>query len=116
MRRGHTFSRFHSSRTLSLLRLIPIKSAPGSGAGRCRKGDWILCQITSKPYSDPQAIELDGSSFASGSLKVVSYARPGKLFTANQNLMVRQVGVLKDSALKQVVDAVIKLLLAGLKP
>jgi hypothetical protein len=60
-------------------------------------------------------IKLDGSGFASGSLKVVSYARPGKFFTANRNLMVRQVGVLKDSALKQVVDAVIKLLRAGLK-
>ena len=92
------------------------KVRPAVALADAGKGDWILCQITSKPYSDPQAIELDGSSFASGSLKVVSYARPGKLFTANQNLMVRQVGVLKDSALKQVVDAVIKLLLAGLKP
>ena len=80
------------------------------------RGDWILCQITSKPYSDSRAIELNNSNFASGSLHVVSYARPGKLFTANQNLMVRQVGVLKDDALKQVVDAVVELLRAGLNP
>ena len=50
------------------------------------RGDWILCQITSKSYSDPQAIELTNASFAKGSLHVVSYARPGKLFTANRNL------------------------------
>jgi mRNA interferase MazF len=45
-------------------------------------GDQILCQITSKPYGDAGAVELDPTAFASGSLRVVSYARPGKLFTA----------------------------------
>ena len=80
------------------------------------KGDWVLCQITSKPYSDPQAIELDGGSFQQGSLHRVSYARPGKLFTANQSLMVKQVAVLKDDALKQIVETVVALLRKGLKP
>jgi len=80
------------------------------------RGDWILCQITSKPYSDPQAIELNNDSFATGSLHVKSYARPGKLFTANQSLMVKKVGMLKDDALKLIVDAVVKLLRAGLNP
>jgi mRNA interferase MazF len=80
------------------------------------RGDWILCQITSKSYSDPRAIELTDDSFAQGSLHVVSYVRPGKLFTANQSLMVRRVGILKDDALKQVTDAVVELLREGLKP
>jgi PemK-like, MazF-like toxin of type II toxin-antitoxin system len=80
------------------------------------RGDWILCQITSKPYSDRRAMELTNDSFAKGSLHMVSYARPAKLFTANRNLIVRQVGVLKDDALKLVVDAVIELLRQGLKP
>jgi mRNA interferase MazF len=80
------------------------------------KGDWVLCQITSKPYSDPQAIELTGGSFQKGSLHLVSYARPGKLFTANQGLIVKQVGLLKDDALKQIVDAVVDLMRQGLKP
>lgn len=79
------------------------------------RGDWLLCQLTSKPYADTRAIELTNSSFAKGSLQVVSYARPGKLFTANRSLLVRQVGVLTDAALKQVVDAVIELLREGLK-
>jgi len=80
------------------------------------KGDWVLCQITSKPYSDPRAVELDGGGFQKGSLHLVSHARPGKLFTANQSLMVRQVGVLKDDVLKQVIEAVVEVLRKGLKP
>jgi mRNA interferase MazF len=50
------------------------------------RDDWILCQITSNPYSDVRAIELLDTSFATGSLLVTSYARPGKLFTANRSL------------------------------
>lgn len=81
----------------------------------CGRGDWILCQITSKPYSDPRAVELNNNSFATGSLRVVSYARPGKLFTANQSLMVNMVGALTDDALRRVADAVTNLLRSGLK-
>ena len=80
------------------------------------RGDWVLCQITSKPYSDLRAIELTVGDFAGGSLHVVSYARSGKLFTANRSLIVRQVGVLKDDVLKKIVDAVIELLRSALKP
>ncbi|HJQ31986.1 MAG TPA: type II toxin-antitoxin system PemK/MazF family toxin [Pyrinomonadaceae bacterium] len=80
------------------------------------RGDWILCQVTSKSYSDQRAIQLDGGSFAQGSLHVISYARPGKLFTASQSLMVRQVRVLTDGALEQVVDAVVWLLRKAVKP
>jgi mRNA interferase MazF len=79
------------------------------------RGDWILCQITSKSYSDPQAIELADDNFAKGSLHVVSHARPSKLFTANRSLIVRQVGVLKKDVLEQIVDAVVELLREGLK-
>ena len=74
------------------------------------RGDQILCQITSKPYGDTRAIELDQSAFASGSLRVTSYARPGKLFTASQELVTSQVAVLKPDVFKRVVDAVVDLL------
>jgi mRNA interferase MazF len=43
----------------------------------------------------------------------VSYARPGKLFTANRDLIVSEVATLKSQSLKQVVDAVVDLLRAG---
>ncbi len=80
------------------------------------RGDWILCQITSNPYGDVQAVVLTDASFRTGSLRVTSYARPGKLFTANQDLMTAQVGRLKDESLKGIIDAVVNILQASLKP
>ncbi len=74
------------------------------------RGDWILCQVTSNPYSDPQAIMLSENAFAAGSLRRKSYARPGKPFTANQGLVVRQVGSLNDETLGRIVEAVVGLL------
>jgi mRNA interferase MazF len=71
------------------------------------RGDWILCQLTSSPYSDARAVKLTSSDFQKGSLRVVSYARPGKLFTANQELLVSEVGVLNDKALERVLGAVV---------
>jgi len=47
------------------------------------RDDWILCQVTSNPYADANAIEISDVDFASGSLQRVSFVRPGKLFTSN---------------------------------
>jgi mRNA interferase MazF len=74
------------------------------------RGDWILCQLTSSPYSDARAVKLTNSDFHKGSLRVVSYARPGKLFTANQELLVSEVGVLNDKAFDRVLGAVVGVL------
>lgn len=63
-----------------------------ASAGR---GDWILCQITSKPYADPRAVRLDSMDFYSGGLNLVSYVRPAKLFTANEALMIETIGALR---------------------
>ena len=49
------------------------------------RNDWILCQITSKPYGAPHAIVLRDESFSAGGLQIESFARPGKLFTANSS-------------------------------
>lgn len=74
------------------------------------RGDWILGQVTSKPYADLNAIELNDTSFDQGSLQIVSYARPGKLFTANQDLMTRKVGMIKKSVHQEIVDAIVRIL------
>jgi len=42
------------------------------------RDDWILCQVTSNPYSDSTALRINESDFEIGSLKKVSYARPCK--------------------------------------
>ena len=74
------------------------------------RGDWILCQITSRPYGDPVAVPLDAPDFASGGLLVASFARPGKLFSAHAGLMVRAVGILTPVAFGRVMSAVIEVL------
>ena len=80
------------------------------------RDDWILCQITSNPYGDMGAVALSDQSFRLGGVRRTSYARPGKLFTANRDLMLRQVGVRESEVLKQIVNAVVELLRSGLKP
>jgi len=87
--------------------LVPFPFSDLSEAGR---GDWILCQVTSNPYGDPRAVHLTAASFSSGALRAESYARPGKLFTANQELMVAQVAILNPDARDQVADAIVRLL------
>ena len=74
------------------------------------KGDWVLCQITSKPYADARAIALTDADFAQGSLQLSSYARAGKLFTAHESLFQRVAGTLKAAAHQSVVDQVVSLL------
>jgi mRNA interferase MazF len=73
-------------------------------------GDWILCQITSRPYADSKAIQISDTDFLSGGLRKTSFVRPGKLFTANTSLMAKEVGILTSDAHRRVVQAVVALL------
>jgi mRNA interferase MazF len=93
--------------------LSQTKLRPAVVLADAGRADWILCQVTSKPYGDTCAITLEDTSFTTGSLRVTSYARPGKLFTANQDLIVSEVATLKPQSLKQIVDAVVDLLRGG---
>ena len=74
------------------------------------RDDWILCQVTSNSYSDARVVEITDSDFASGNLMRTSYARPGKLFSANTSLMQRVVGTLNAPKQEAVVDAVVSIL------
>ena len=77
------------------------------------KGDWILCQVTSKQYIDQKAVELSNQDFQTGSLQVTSFARPGKLFTANNSLIISEVGKLKGNILNSIITSVIEILKKG---
>lgn len=74
------------------------------------RGDWILCQITSQSYTDPLAVEVTNDNLSSGSFRKNSYARPGKLFTANTAIMTKQIGALKPEKLAEIIRAVVSLL------
>lgn len=90
--------------------LSQAKLRPAVVLAEAGRGDWILCQVTSNPYGDGQAIKLADASFASGSLRTTSYARPGKLFTANRDLITTWIGALEAEAFRRVVEAVIAIL------
>ncbi len=94
--------------------LSQAKMRPAAVLADAGRNDWILCQITSNPYGDPRAIAVVDDSFVSGSLRVTSYARPGKLFTANRGLIVAEVGTLKTDFFRQMVQSVVNILHAGL--
>lgn len=77
------------------------------------RDDFVLCQVTSKSYADPGAIQVTDDSFSSGGLRHTSYVRPGKLFTANRDLVAATAGQLTEEARIEVIEAVIELLRSG---
>jgi mRNA interferase MazF len=90
--------------------LSQAKLRPAVVLADAGRGDFILCQVTSNAYADPLAVGLETADLAQGSLKVTSYARPGKLFTADRTLIVREVGELGAAALTRITDAVVKII------
>lgn len=77
------------------------------------RGDWILCQVTSNPYGDPHVVSITDESFSDGSLRIGSFARPGKLFTASSGLMLGEVGMLKAEVTLQIINRIIAMLRRG---
>jgi mRNA interferase MazF len=90
--------------------LSQSKLRPAVALADAGRGDWLLCQVTSKIFGDPLAVVIDTADFARGSLRLTSYARPGKLFTANESLLVSEVGTLLPASRARITDAVIALL------
>jgi mRNA interferase MazF len=66
----------------------------------------ILCQITSRPYSSKTAIQIEKSDFAKGSLPVISYIRPDKLFTADKAIIKESVGELNPKIKSKILKSV----------
>ena len=85
--------------------LSQAKLRPAVVLADAGRGDGVLVQVTSRPFADPAAVELTADSFARGSLERVSYARPGKLFTASASLVVREAGRLSAEATETLVEA-----------
>src|SRR5260221_7490044 len=90
--------------------LSQSKLRPAVVLADCGRGDWLLCQITSNPYSDSRAVQLADSDFRTGSLRVTSYARPVKLFTTHHTLIATDIGILHEASLKRITDVVVHLL------
>ena len=93
--------------------LSQVKLRPAVALAHAGRGDWILCQITSNPYGDPSAIAITDADLDVGALRVDSFARPAKLFTASNSLIVAQVGQLKSDVLNQILDKLTEILRGG---
>lgn len=94
--------------------LSKAKMRPAVVLADAGRGDWVLCQITSDPYGDPRSVELTDGDFAAGSLRTASYARPGKLFTANRELVFAELGELKPETFRRLVRVIVDLLESAL--
>ena len=103
--------------------LVPLPFSDLSGAkarpvvvlADAGRGDFLLCQVTSNRYSDALAFELTARDFEEGTLRRVSYVRPGKLFTAHESLLRPRLGTLRPEAHARLVDRVVTLVRASLR-
>ncbi len=86
--------------------LSQTKKRPALVLAEVEYGDLLLCQITSKTYEDRNAVQIDSNDFQTGSLPLTSYARPGRLLTADPALVVKSLGQLTKNKRKDVVAAI----------
>ena len=93
--------------------LSESKLRPAVVLAEISRQDFVCCQVTSNPYADPNAVELTDEHFTEGSLKRVSYARPGKLFTVNLQLFEGEAGVLQEKSKTEIAEQVVRLLRSG---
>lgn len=66
----------------------------------------VLCQITSKPYTSKIAIRINPKDFARGSLPIISFVRPDKLFTADTSIIKDIVGQLTPTTKGKILKSV----------
>lgn len=87
--------------------LSQTKLRPAVVLADAGRGDWLLCQITSNSFGDSDAVQITSSDFSSGSLRVVSFARPRKLFTASGELIAGCAGSLGGESFARISEAVV---------
>jgi len=100
--------------------LSASKRRPALIIAKGEYGDMILCQITSKApanrrlrrqsASDVETAELKDKDFQEGKLKITSYARPRKIFTADLGLILYRAGRIKKEKITEVEDAICRII------
>ena len=71
-----------------------------------RENDWVVCQVTSRNYQRRDDIAIVQSDLRQGRLALDSWARPGRLYTLDEQVFVRTIGRLTDAKLAEVLAAV----------
>ena len=89
--------------------LSASKRRPALVVAQGEYGDVILCQITSKPKRGAESVEVRDKDFQEGKLKITSYIRPRKIFTADLGLILYRIGRIKKEKAGEVEDAICKI-------
>ena len=71
--------------------------------------DFILTQITSRNYDDKYSIRITNDDLLSGNLLNESYVKFSKIFTADNQIITKTVGKLKQEKYKIVIENLINL-------
>lgn len=90
--------------------LTQAKRRPALVVAELEGDDLILCQITSQQIKDRYAIPIDDTDFQKGDLKQRSNLRPNRLFTADRQIVLYQVGHLKPQKIQEVIKKIVELL------
>ncbi len=59
---------------------------------------------------DSYAIKIEDDDFKEGSLKQISNARPNRLFTADSNIILYKVGILRVEKLNEIINKTVEIL------
>ena len=86
------------------------KRRPALVVAQGEYGDIILCQITSKLKKGAEAVELKDRDFQEGKLKITSYVRPKKIFTADLGLILYRAGKIKKEKITEVEDTICRII------
>ncbi len=90
--------------------LTQAKRRPAMVLANAEGDDLILCQITSQAIKDRYAIPIRNDDFESGSLKQVSQARPNRLFTADNHIVLYSIGRVHHEKVSEVIERVIEII------
>ncbi len=90
--------------------LSNAKRRPALVLATLTRNDLILCLITSQATNDPYMIALLNEDFATGSLNKNSYAKPNRVFTANEQIIAYKAGTLTTDKINEVIARLITIL------
>lgn len=90
--------------------LTQTKRRPALVIAGLQGEDLILCQITSRLIRDQYAIAIESEDFESGTLRQSSNARPNRLFTAEEQIVLYKVGRLLSSKIDEVIAKIVEIL------
>jgi mRNA interferase MazF len=72
--------------------------------------DVVVCQITSQTVRDANAILIEQTDFAEGKLSQPSNIRPGRLFTADKNIILYRVGRITTDKLSEAIATIVNVI------